>query len=159
MFSSNQTHYVLAFETKASQVGNSIKTKVLRQVFEFLFQQNSQRMDARTRFEYLVYGFTRNAEKAYKLFMNIDLGIYRIIHEFYPKLLRFKSYSSKHFKGSDDGETIKGNNYYDCNGYMAYAESPNDEGFNHGIHYWSDSFDAMFQQRMHQSMKDKNDRE
>ena len=27
------------------------------------------------------------------------------------------------------------------------------------IHYWSNNFDEVFQQRMHQSMKDKNDRE
>ena len=94
-------------------------------------------MDARLRYEYLAYGYTRNMEKALKLFMNIDNGIYKMIHEYYPKLLRFDYYNKQKFNVSKDGLVVKGGEKQDCAAYTVYAESPKGQGFNAGVHFWA----------------------
>ena len=86
--------------------------------------------------EYLVYGFTRNVEAQHELFMNVDHGIYKMIHEFYPKLLRFKDYDIEKFQVTDNGTIIKALSY-ECYSATVYAESFGDEGFNKGVQYWS----------------------
>ena len=63
-------------------------------------------MDARLRDECLVYGYARKMEKTYQLFMNIDNGIYGMIHDCYPKSLRFGYYIKKRFNITNNDLTV-----------------------------------------------------
>ena len=94
-------------------------------------------MAASLRYEYLVYGYTREMESKFRLYMNIDEGIIDIIYQFYPQLLRFDYYNKEKFDVSSDGLIVKGTQIVKCSAYIVYAESPKGQGFNRGIHYWS----------------------
>ena len=89
------------------------------------------------RFEYLVYGYIRGCEERYELCMNIEDGVKSMIYAFYPKILRFDHYNLMKFDVSDDRLSIKGDDGFDCFGYIIYIESPEGKGFNQGIHYLS----------------------
>ena len=89
------------------------------------------------RYQYLIDGYIRNVDKECGLFMNVESGINGIIYAFYPKLLRFNYYDEKMFDVSDDGLVIQGGDHIECEAQTAFVESPDNKGFNKGVHYLS----------------------
>ena len=72
------------------------------------------------------------------LFINIEIGIYKLIDSFYPKYRGFDLYSTTFYKVSLDGKIIGGADTTSCEGYLVFADMfGNDNGYNKGIHYWS----------------------
>ena len=89
--------------------------------------------------ELLICGYLREEENALKLYMNIPMGIAKIMHELYPLLLfTFGDYKHNAFKISNKGMMIQGN-IENCSGYVVYANLGrfSNTGFNEGIHLWS----------------------
>ena len=98
-------------------------------------------MDA-FRVELLIFGYIRQQEKELDLYMNIPIGINKIIHDLYPVLLfTFGDHNEKALLLDNDRTIIKGNDPVSnsCSGYLVYADSSqySNTGFNKGIHLWS----------------------
>ena len=87
--------------------------------------------------EYLVYGYINDAAKEYDLFMRFEPGITQIIYKFYPRLLRFNYYNKERFNVTEDGTIIRGSQIAPCDAWTVFLESPDNKGFNTGIHYVS----------------------
>ena len=90
----------------------------------------------------LIFGYIRQKEATFALFMNIPPGIIQIVYKLYPVLLfKFGKHNEKALNVNDDGTILKGNNpvSHRCAGYAIYADisSISDNGLNSGIHLWS----------------------
>ena len=89
-----------------------------------------------SKFGLLVHGFIRNQEKVLSLSMSIPPEICNLIVQFYPKRMKFKTFSCGHFNLLNDGYEIQGTGI-NCYGYLIYPETLNPDGYQKGVHYWS----------------------
>ena len=84
----------------------------------------------------LIFGFIRDFEQNYNVFMSISLDIYQMILAFSPALPVFGIFDNNCFEVSEKGLVVRGTGKT-CKARLIYIESWIKEGYKKGTHYLS----------------------